>query len=184
MKPISSLKFIYLTTFANPACDRAIYRAIKKSKASSILEIGMGNGDRAETMIRIANKYSGSGNVRYTGIDSFEANPDSALSLKKCHQRLNKHGAKVQLVPGEIYSSLHRIANSHTRTDVLIISSGYEIESLESSWFYVPRMLHAASVVFLQDKDDDEEKFQVLSRLEIERLAKSGSGARVNKVAA
>ena len=123
-------------------------------------------------MIQIANKYCGSGTVRYTGIDAFEANPDSTITLKGCHQKLNQLGAKIQLVPGEMYSSLHRIANSHTRTDVLIISAGYESSSLENSWFYIPRMLHATSLVFLQAPDDREAPFEKLTRLEIERMAK------------
>ena len=183
MKPISSLKFFFLTNFSNPVCDRAIYRAIKKSKASSILEIGMGNANRSETMIRVAKKFSRYGNIRYTGIDTFEANHDSPITLKDCHQRLGKLDAKIQLVPGDVFSSLHRIANSHTRTDLLIISSGVQKQALEKSWFYVPRMLHAASTVFLQGENDLDGKFEKLSRIEIERLVKASSDIRIKAAA-
>ncbi len=169
MKKISTLSYFFLSSFSNPKSDRILYRAIKKSKVSSILEIGVGDGHRAETMIRVAKKFSGSGAVRYTGIDRFEADPNSTSTLKGCHQQLNQLDAKIQLVPGEMYPALHRIANSHTRTDLLIISAGYEPSSLDSSWFYIPRMLHATSLVFLQDAKDPEASFERLTRLEIER---------------
>ncbi len=166
MKPISSVKYFYLTTFANPPADRSVYRAVKKNRASSILEIGLGNGDRAENLIRIAKKFSASGTVRYTGIDMFESAPTPVASLKETHQRLSRHDVKLQLVPGPIFNSVLRIANSHTRTDILVISEGVDQESLQQSWFYFPRMLHAASVILMQDQGGD---FKRLSRLEIER---------------
>ena len=173
MKPVSNLKYIYLVSFSKPKCDRAVYRSIAKSKATSILEIGMGDADRTEKMIRVAKKFSGSGGVRYTGVDGFESNPSSTLTLKQCHRRLQDPDVKLQLVPGEIYSSLHRIANNHMRTDIVVISAGYDPDSLENSWFYMPRMLHATSTVFVQDPQDDQAPFRVYSRLEIERMAKS-----------
>ena len=173
MQSISNLKYFFLSSFSKPACNRSIYRAIKKSKTASILEIGMGDATRAETIIQVAKKFSGSGAVRYTGIDNFEAAPNPQIKLKDCHQRLNRLDVKLQLVPGEMYSSLHRIANAHTRTDLLIISAGYDLDSLNNSWFYIPRMLHATSLVFLQDATDPQGIFKMLSRLEIERMVKN-----------
>jgi len=166
MKPISSIKTFYLSTFAKPASDRVIYRTVKKHRASSIIEIGLGNADRAANLIQIANRYKSSGLVRYTGIDMFEAATDPKVTLKSCHQRLNSQDVKLQLVPGTMFDSVHRIANSHTRTDLLIISQGFDEAELEKSWFYFPRMLHAASVVLLQQLDGS---FSKLTRLEIER---------------
>ena len=178
MKPLSSLKYFFLSNFSKPSCNRMVYKAIKQAKVSSIIEIGVGDAVRAETMIRVARKFSSSGAVRYTGIDGFETNPNSTLTLKECHQRLTQHDAKIQLVPGEIYPSLHRIANSHTRTDLLLISAGYDEAELDKCWFYVPRMLHAASAVFMQNTKDPEGKFTKLSRLEIERKANAKTGLK------
>lgn len=166
MKPISSIKSFYLSTFANPASDRVIYRLVKKHRAASIIEIGLGNANRAANLIQIANRYKSSGLVRYTGIDLFESATDSKITLKSCHQRLSGPDVKLQLVPGPMFASVHRIANSHTRTDLLIISQGCEEAELEKSWFYFPRMLHAASLVMLQESNGS---FRKLTRLEIER---------------
>lgn len=180
MKPISNIKTFYLSTFAKPASDRVVYRTLKKLRASSIIEIGIGNADRAENMIRVANRFKAGAAVRYTGIDLFESADDAKITLKSCHQRLSCPDVKLQLVPGPLFSSIHRIANSHTRTDLLLISHGYDETELEKSWFYFPRMLHAASVVLLQDA---EGSFRMLSRLEIERKIKQQPAAQVNKVA-
>ena len=122
-------------------------------------------------MIRMANKYS-TANVRYTGVDAFEANPSHQITLKDCHQKLSFLDAKLQLVPGDLACSVQRIANSHVRTDMLVISSSYHTDDLDQIWFYVPRMLHAASIVFLQDRNDSQGYFEQLGRLEIERIVK------------
>ena len=171
MKPISSLGSFFQTTFSSPACNRVLYRTIRRQNVSSILEVGIGDATRAAKLIRMAQRNS-SAKVRYTGIDEFESNPSCEISLKDCHQKLNSLEAKLQLVPGELFSSISRIANSHVRTDLLIISSKYHTQELERIWYFVPRMLHAASVVFLQDPADHEGYFEQMGRLEIERMVK------------
>ena len=61
--------------FSQPACDRMIYRMIRKFKIRSILEIGMGSGKRAENMIQLCHRYGAGTSVRYSGIDLFEERP-------------------------------------------------------------------------------------------------------------
>jgi hypothetical protein len=170
MKPVSSLRFFHWTTLAKPACDRAIYKRIKRAKARSIVEIGLGDGSRAERVIQAAQKFGAGKSVKYTGIDLFDGRPTEEPSLKliEMHKRLSTCGVKPQLVPGELSSAVRRIANSHTRTDILIISAGYDADALETSWFFVPRMLHAGSTVMIQDKT--EGNFRCLARLDVERL--------------
>ncbi len=70
MKPISPLACMYLSHFSKPACNRLIYRTIRKNRVSSILELGMDDAKRAENMIRLASRSNGAGVVRYTGIIS------------------------------------------------------------------------------------------------------------------
>ncbi len=109
VKPISNLKYLQLSMCSNPACDRVLYRAIKKFKVASIVEIGLGDASRAENMIRIAKRFSGVPCVRYTGIDLFEGRSDSEVSirLKDAHQRLRKYDTRLQLVPGEVFPALN-----------------------------------------------------------------------------
>ncbi len=176
MKPLSGISYLCLAAFSNPVCDRIIYRTIRRNKVSSILEIGVGDGSRAVNMIRVAKKYCGSGSVRYTGIDGFEADLNSKVTLKDFHQRLSRLEVKLQLVPGDVAAAVQRIANSHLRTDLLVISAGNNTTALDDVWFFVPRMLHAASVVFLQPQGNEQGQLETLGRLEIERRVKQKTG--------
>ncbi len=171
MKPVSPIRFFHWTTLAKPACDRAIYRKIKKLRARSIVEIGLGDGVRAERIVQVAQKFGAGQTVKYTGIDLFDGRPaeQSPLKLIEMHKRLSAVGVKPQLVPGDLASAVRRIANSHTRTDLMIISAGHESADLDASWFFVPRMLCAGSFLLLQDETDGP--FKSMSRLDIERLA-------------
>ena len=171
MKPLSSLKYMQLTMFSTPVYDRLVYKLIKKHKFRSILEVGLESGTRSEMMIRVAEKFGASPNVRFTGVDQFDARDkgQSQLPLIDMHRRLKLHNAKTQLVPGDIQSAISRIANSHVRTDLIVIAAGFDAQALETSWFYFPRMLHAASIVLVQNEAGQE--FNALGRLEVEKLA-------------
>lgn len=171
MKPLSSLGYMHLTMLSKPACDRQVYKTIRKHKFRSFIEIGMGDGTRAENMIRVAQKFGVSANSKLTGLDAFEGRGESEpkLSLIDMHRRLKAYGdAKTQLVPGDIKQSISRIANSHLRTDLIVISAGYEQQMLNEIWFYFPRMLHAGSIVLIQR--EKEGSFETLNRLQIEKL--------------
>lgn len=172
MKPLSGISYLYLSAFSNPVCDRVIYRTIRRNRVASILEIGIGDGRRATNMIRVAKKYCGTGAVRYTGIDGFEADSNSKVSLKEFHQQLSKLEVKLQLVPGDVAAAVQRVANSHLRTDLLVISSSNNSDAFDDVWYFVPRMLHAASIVFLQQPGSEQGSMETLGRLEIERRVK------------
>lgn len=171
MKPLSSLQFMRLSMFSQPACDRLIYKLIKKHKFRSFIELGMGNGARSEAMIRVAGKFGASKNIRYTGVDQFDdrRQDQGKLQLIDMHRRLNSSNAKTQLVPGDLRSAISRIANSHVRTDLIVISADCDKTELDSIWFYFPRMLHSGSLVLIQDGTGQE--FKAINRLEIEKLA-------------
>lgn len=183
MKPMSAFRFFCLTRFGKPVEDRAVYSAIRSGKFRSIIEIGLGDGSRAEKLIQVANKFAVTGTIRYTGVDLFEAREEaqSKLSYREMHKRLSNMEAKVQLVPGDLASAITRIANSHVRTDLILISAGHDAEALAESWMYFPRMLHAGSTVLIQRLSG--QKFQSLSRLEIEKLATGGDRESVAKAA-
>jgi hypothetical protein len=59
------------------------------------------------------------------------------------------------------------MANSLTGTDLLIVSADQQGESLDRAWFYVPRMLHDASVVLVEDADGGATTFRQLAKSEI-----------------
>jgi len=169
MKPISALQYFKWSQFSKPTNDRIALRSIKKNKFRSLVEIGLGEGVRCERMIRVAQKYSGSTKVRYTGVDLFEARDPSQIQLKliEMHRRLNGLGAKAQLVPGDFGNALQRIANSHLRTDLVVVQCDhagdvFAQEEFADAWKFLPRMLHASSVVMLFYSDSEYEVFNFL----------------------
>ncbi len=175
MKPISALQYLSWSLFSKPVNDRVAYRAIKKNRCRSLVEVGLGEGVRCERMIRIAQKYSGGSTVRYTGIDLFDGRDESQPQLKliEMHRQLNGMGAKAQLVPGDFANSIQRIANSHLRTDLLVAqcdssSNVFDDEDFANAWRFLPRMLHASSLVLLFYPNDE---YEVFNFLEVEQKA-------------
>ena len=185
MKPLTNLGYMNLRFLSKPAADRVIYKTIKAHQVRSMVEIGMGDGSRCVNMIRAAKKF-GIKNIRYTGVDLFDGRPEDQdeLLLKSMHKRVNQMEIKSQLVPGDTLNAIRRIANSHTRTDLIVISAGYDPELLQAAWFYAPRMLHANSVVLKQPSENGSGTFELLNRLEVERLVAGNDSQSKQSVAA
>jgi hypothetical protein len=170
------LRYYYLTWFSQPAADRPLYQTVAKRPLRSIVEIGVGNAVRARRLLEMAVKPEhASEPLRYTGIDLFEARDKKSpgLTLKEAYAQLKTEHVKLQLLPGDPLAALSRSANSLSGTDVLIISLDQIGESLDQAWRFVPRMLHANSLVYLEreGKKAGETKFDVISLAEISRLA-------------
>lgn len=188
MKPISALQYFSWARFSKPTNDRMAYRAIKKHKFRSLVEVGLGEGVRCERMIRIAQRYSGASRIRYTGIDLFEDRGSSSKPMKliDMHRRLNGLGAKAQLVPGSFSNSIQRIANSHLRTDLLIIqreteTDAFADEDFAGAWKFLPRMLHTSSLVMLFYPNAE---YEVLNFLDVEDKERELNSSSIAKQAA
>lgn len=182
MLTASRLKYLYLAYFSKPACDRILYRAMARQKVQRILEIGLGDASRAQRLIAVAQRYTSGEPVRFTAIDLFEARPTGVpgLALKDAHKLLKATGAQVQLIPGDPASALARSANALQNTDLILISAQHDEAHLAGAWFYLPRMLHASSAVYVESKQG-EPALPVLTRLsasEIETRANAGRRRR------
>lgn len=175
MRIASYLRYIYLAYFSKPVCERTLYRAIRRTRARKILEIGVGDAARTVRMIRLAQRLSNGESVRYAAIDLFEARRDAAgakLSLKEAHRLLKPTPAQIQLIPGDPAEALARAANSLPNVDLLLISSAQSDASLAEAWFYFPRMLHDASAVYRETSSTDgTTALQTLPAGAIEKLA-------------
>ncbi len=184
MAILRQLKCFCVANFSRPASQRCVYRAIRRGRVVNIVELGIGDGTRAVRMIELAMSRLGSDglSVRYTGIDEFESRgPErgEGLTLKEAHQRLRATGAAIQLVPGDPQAALARAANSLMGTDLLVVSTDVEAESLRGAWRFVPRMLHRGSLVYLEESDPSGGLRLVrLSAGEVSRLAEAQPAAR------
>src|SRR5690606_30991433 len=107
------LRSAYLLYFSQPAADRSLYKAIKGRKVASIVEIGVGSGERTSRLIEVLGWEAGNHPLHYTGVDLFEqrAKERPGLTLKEAFARFKFDNVKVRLVPGDPYSALARVAN-------------------------------------------------------------------------
>jgi hypothetical protein len=173
------LKRLHRAYFSKPAGDRVLYRTAPKMPAVSILEIGVGDGIRTQRLLKHVLTTPEVDSIRYTGIDLFEMREDeSGIPLREAHRLLRQDGSRIQLVPGDPFTALARIANTLPDTDLVLISFDQDAESLARSWFYLPRMLHDKSVVLVESivesKDVEgpiESTYRVMPRAEIDQLA-------------
>ena len=174
MKLAKLLRYLYLARLSQPSADRTLYRAIWRQRPTRIVELGIGSARRSLRMIELAKRVQPE-TIHFAGIDLFEARPVEAegLTLKRAHSLLGMSEAKVRLVPGDPAAALKRTANMLLQTDLLVIAADQDRETLARAWFYVPRMLHAGSRVYLEERlgGSDGTKFRLLERIEIERLA-------------
>ena len=180
LHPFDLLTYSHHAWFMKPAADRVLFRLLYKRRVTTIVEIGLGTGRRAERMIRLAMKVGGCP-VRYTGIDLFESRPSFSpgLTYKCAHRLLAATGAQVKLVPGDPLSALGRVANELRGTDLLIISADQDEAALARAWFFVPRMLHTDSRICIEEPQMTHKgtRFRVLQPRDVELLAGSSMRA-------
>ena len=147
------LRTAYLSYFSSPASDRLIYQTIRRQKVCSILECGIGIGQRTVRMIEMARLASPGAEIRYAGIDRFEgrtAADGPGVSLKMAHRLLSGAHAKVRLIPGDAATALAQVANTLSNTDLVVISARQNTPALATAWYYLPRILHPGTEVLLE----------------------------------
>jgi hypothetical protein len=104
-------------------------------------------------MLEVAAQFHCPRDIRYTGIDLFEARSAAdgpGISLKAAHQLLQPTGARIQLVPGTPQEGLARVANELGKVDLVVLSAQPDVQHLAHAWFYIPRLLDERSQVFLE----------------------------------
>jgi hypothetical protein len=151
--------------------------AICEQHVRSIVELGLGDGQRALQMIEAARKASPESEIRYVGLDFFEAcvEPNQpGLSLKAAYQLLRASGAKVQLIPGDPTEGLIRMANALGKVDLLVLPEDLFSSTFARFWYFVPRILHDGTSIFADGVTaEGERSLQRKSHQEIVDLAGS-----------
>jgi len=152
MSQLGTLKYTYLAHLSQPSTDRVLYRSIDKCPVRSILELGVGDGVRAQRLLAIAMRNVSDAGLCYTGIDLFEDRPAGLdrIALKQAYQQLRQQHVKVQLVPGDPFEALARISNYISGIDLVVVAGDQDPDSLARAWMFLPRMIHAQTRVFCQ----------------------------------
>ena len=126
-------------------------------------------------MVWLASRGHPAAEIHYTAIDRFEDRPADrgpGVSLREAHRLLKPTGARIQLTPGNADDGLARVANSLGQVDLLLFAAGTTAAELAGAWFYVPRLLHDRTLVFLERASADGGlSIQLLDREAIRRLA-------------
>jgi hypothetical protein len=148
------------------------------------MEIGVGIGQRAVRMIEMAGGQASPGDVEFVGVDPFEARcaaEGPGVTLKMAHRLLSRSGARVKLLPGRPDDALARSANAIGTLDLIVISRGLDPESLRRAWYYVPRLLHPDSRLFVENTlPGGRTSVQLVASHQIKHLA---AASRVRRAA-
>lgn len=112
----------YWTRIAKPAEDRALFQHLVSQPVGSILEVGIGLGQRMKQIAKLVELPAGVEHLKFIGTDEFEAASDSRnhLSLKQAHQIAGALGFKATLIPGDIQSAIPRVAHKMGAVDLII----------------------------------------------------------------
>lgn len=172
---------LWLLHFARPASDRLLWRALHARPIRSVVEIGIENIPRTRRLWDVLAWRDENLPLHYTAMDAFESRPagQPPLTLKEAHSALRREGVQVKLIPGDVPSALARSANSLTGTDLLLISAGLDADELSKAWPWMPRMLHAGTIIFQEETDAAHKRsWRRLSIVEIQQRAAAAKGKR------
>lgn len=153
----SWLQRLYWAKFAKPVSDRALFQLLIDRPVSSVLEVGVGDGQRMRRIAQLARVPASTEKLRYVGTDEFESAQDGKrhLSLKQAHQIAGQLNLKASLIPGDIQSAIPRVAHKLGTSDLLIFNHGLNTQDPSScfagSW--LNHLTHADSVILASDED-------------------------------
>lgn len=167
-------RYTFLAHLSRPKANRQLFRLAKRQQVCRIVEIGIGDLSRAVSLIEVAQRFAGDQKVWYTGIDMFDARQTgrAPLAMKETYRILRATEANIRLVPGMPHMSLSAAANAHQNTDLILIGSEISEADLRGAWFYVPRMLHAKSIILSEKVDaNGQVSFQNITRTQIAEWA-------------
>lgn len=149
----SWLQKIYWSHFAKPVEERALFSHLLSTPVDSLLELGVGLGERMKRIAKLAQPHSK--DIRFVGTDPFESSPAGRahLPLKQAHQvagRLGKLGFRASLIPGDVQAALPRVAHKFGVFDLIIINEGFDASQPDAGVIgpWLDRIAHQDTVIF------------------------------------
>ncbi|MCR9293031.1 MAG: hypothetical protein NXI32_09960 [bacterium] len=164
MSRLSWLERLYWSNFGKPSEDRALFKILIKHEIGSVLEIGIGCGDRMRRIAKLAQLPADATTLRYVGTDEFEAARDDQahLSLKQAHQLAGRLDIKASLIPGDALAAVPRVAHKIGASDLIIVNGGLDpanpLDSSIGPW--LNRIAHHATFL-LACREPGQELIQV-----------------------
>ncbi len=151
MSRLTWIQRIYWTRFSKPLSDRELVRQLIDKPIASLLEIGIGRGERMKRIAQLVTLTADTERLRYIGVDEFEAAKDAGphLSLKTAHQVASHVGFKASLIPGDLTSAMPRVAHKFGASDLIVIDGGLDPNQPQSSPItpWLNRIAHENSII-------------------------------------
>ncbi|MFN6128076.1 MAG: hypothetical protein ACK5AC_17555 [Planctomycetota bacterium] len=175
----SWLRRLYWRYLAKPASCRELFLHADAHPVGSILEIGMGSGERIRALLPMCHDSNRAERLRYAALDPFESSGEGRLTLKSAHRLLQELGVKAHLVPGDLSSGLVRLAHTILPSDLVIIDGhwGDGSEQAEILERWLPRLCHLGSAIFVSTVEGGK-----LVRIDVPATA-SGSRSQIQAAA-
>lgn len=122
-------------------------------KPEVLMEIGTFYGERAEAMISTANKFNN--NVKYYGFDLFDDFKEfdkefcykGVAKIENVRKRLSRF-KNVNLIQGNTKDTLK---DFNINPDFVFLDGGHSLETIESDWNNVFRLMKKNTVVLFDD---------------------------------
>jgi hypothetical protein len=172
MAGMGMLQTLWLTRLSKPAAERVVHRHVLRARPRRVIELGLGMLVRTERMLKAATR-PGEPPLHYVGLDRFEGRGPGdppGVSLKQAHRRL--HGlARVQLVPGNLDTSLARLCNHLGTFDLVVVSADNDERHMERSWFFLQRITGPQTVLLLESRSGGSATWTPLLKPRIDELA-------------
>ena len=106
--------------------DKKLCRRIEalagQTAVQSVVEVGVGDGKRALSIVSTLTHRGHSVPISYIAIDEFELG-GGGLTLRDFHRQLREYPAKAQLVPMPCDAGLDRVARTFGQVDVIVWGS-------------------------------------------------------------
>ncbi|MCC6507726.1 MAG: hypothetical protein IT423_01360 [Pirellulaceae bacterium] len=131
MSRLNWFQRFYWQKLAKPVAERELFRALLSQPISSVLEIGVGSGERMKRIVQLAQLKPDVQQLRYVGVDGFESAKDGAvhLTLKQAHQQATSLGLRANLIPGDLQSAVPRVAHKIGASDLIIVDGQFDPSS-------------------------------------------------------
>jgi len=127
--------------------EASICRLVKRSGATSVLEIGIGDGKRALSVARSLVEANPDKKVTYAAIDMFEMG-DGPITLRDFNQQLREQNVKPTLVPMGVIPGLARVSSTVGMIDLILIAEPTEQIEMTTLSMQLKRLTTSKSAVY------------------------------------
>ena len=130
----------------------SICRLVKRSGAASVLEIGVGNGERAIAVAQSLIETNPETSVRYAAIDMFEM-AGGSLTLKDFNRKLREQNVQPSLVPMDVVAGLARVSSTLGMMDLVLIAEPKEPIEIETVKVILRRLAHENTAIYQLEEE-------------------------------